>query len=688
MTYWGPLFPDRAGAVYLRPAIAARLALGAPLTASGALEHAFVEALVAGEVGNGISVKFTDDAVTSAGELVEDAGATPPTVQVKFAPGGTTPQDIANLLGSSSALVKLTGSWDSSALLVSLDDDFDFQGLAGGAEATSRRSTFWGPLFADRRVGHGDATHVAGVGPLGAAQFALHLESGFSVAYEWVTDVFKAYDGSERRASVHDSPRATYRGSAVLVGRRGSRVRSKIAKFAASGSTFLLGLSHESATIAGPSDGDGLVPLLDSAMLDWGVAGQRVAVIPGDDQSEDAADASVSVIQQVGTDEILLDVDPGDAAAAGADLVPLVPVVLEARQGFTRRGVPRDEAQGEVETWAIEARGASFGFRSGSIPARALLDGTAAFSGAAVYAIQTGSVGNTYQFQLVGDSGPGEGATLDEAGGEVIVHFEDSVSTAEDVADALAGSAIVVLAGSWVDADVLTLDDVVSINLEGGADEATAPVGRGATVTTYAGRPVWDRGRDRGDTADDSAQTMADVVDLGQAPASAGGATEADWGRRVMMTRGRDERAEEQWLKLFMWTARGRWKAFWLPTSADDLVAVADGPGGSGGSGELQIDAAVGDFPSWFELGFDHIQVTQGDAVYYLLVEGYQENGDGTITLEILADPDDPSATVPAAEPIDQICWLELCRFESDTLTVTHSSDGFSFNELARRVQR
>ncbi|MEJ7597782.1 MAG: phage BR0599 family protein [Kofleriaceae bacterium] len=109
--------------------VAATLALGPPLTASGVLDNVVLEARIAGTVGNAITVEFNDDSLGSGGEIDEDDGLK--TVVIKFSDGVTTLADLAALFAVS-ALVQMTGTWTGTDVLTAGDDEFIATNLAGG----------------------------------------------------------------------------------------------------------------------------------------------------------------------------------------------------------------------------------------------------------------------------------------------------------------------------------------------------------------------------------------------------------------------------------------------------------------------------------------------------------------------------------------------------------------------------
>ncbi len=112
--------------------VAAFVQLGEPLTHSGMLEGVQLFARGAGVDGNDISVKVTDDALTSAGEFVEDEIAM--TIHIKYSGGDTTIAELVALL-STSALIGIRGTYDPTDILPTGDDEFDWEFLAGGVNS-------------------------------------------------------------------------------------------------------------------------------------------------------------------------------------------------------------------------------------------------------------------------------------------------------------------------------------------------------------------------------------------------------------------------------------------------------------------------------------------------------------------------------------------------------------------------
>lgn len=210
---------------------------------------------------------------------------------------------------------------------------------------------FRGNMYPDPGPGPGAVTPI---GPAGAATFVADLDSPMTVTFGWQTDLAKSRDGQERRAAVLDHPKRTFKGSALLIGGASVRtLRAQLARYAARGATFLLGLPFEGVLLT--QDAAGAVVFIAAtaaANNDWINPGQRVVVMSA---SRVAVDA---VIQSVAGGSVTLDISPGAVAKAGGILMPSVPIVLEPQQGLDRYV----NAEG-VERWRIDARAVTFGWQ-------------------------------------------------------------------------------------------------------------------------------------------------------------------------------------------------------------------------------------------------------------------------------------------------------------------------------------
>jgi hypothetical protein len=188
-----------------------------------------------------------------------------------------------------------------------------------------------------------------GYGSAGAATFALSLEPGTKVTYSWGTDIFKSYSGLERRCNTSGPmPRQRFEGNAFLLDGTGRDLRSTLQRAAAAGSTFLLALPHEELVTTADATGTTL-HVSSTTACDWAIVTQRVT-LEGVDGSNLQA-----VIQAVDSTTLQLDIVPGITGSAGARIMPLVQVLLDPQQGFSRYLV-------NVELWSIRAMASVFGW--------------------------------------------------------------------------------------------------------------------------------------------------------------------------------------------------------------------------------------------------------------------------------------------------------------------------------------
>jgi hypothetical protein len=195
------------------------------------------------------------------------------------------------------------------------------------------------------------------------------------------------------------------------------------------------------------------------------------------------------------------------------------------------------------------------------------------------------------------------------------------------------------------------------------------PIGTGAAVTTYAGRPLWDRKLENNSTITDSIHALTEIIDHGGTPYALGWADMADWGRAIAITgKGLDD---WQWLKLFIATVKGRQKSFFLSTYRNDLPFV------SKASGTVTVTGNVG---VWWPLQRRHVEVREtSGTVTRAEVTAAVDNGDGTWTLTI--------GTTIATSSVTMVSWIEVCRFTSDEFAVAFDKNGFALKTVATVVQ-
>lgn len=403
------------------------------------------------------------------------------------------------------------------------------------------------------------APPIPGVGPAGAATFALALESGAKVSFEFETDIMKSWNGLEQRVSLLGAPRQYYEASAYLVNADIRDLRGKLVGTSESGSPYLIGLAYEDLTLSADSSGT-TVFVSSTSTSDWANnPGQRAVVIGSD------GTIASGVIQSSTSGSIVLDVAPGTAGKTGGRIMPAMAVYLDPQQGFARHPV-------NVEHWQIKARAALFGF--------------------------------------------------------------------------------------------------------GGVDQ----MGVGASLTTFDGLNVYDRGLNIKEQATDSMLSLSEILDLGGIVTSTGGATVPDWGRDVKMVS--TSWADWQWWKRFIYTVRGRQVAFLLPSWRTDFVFVS-----KTSATTIKIKSGsvlgAGDITKWFGVssGHQYLQITQTDgSIVYGKISTVGDNGDGTTNVVFTA------AIVTGTPAV--IGWLELARFENDRFDVIWTGTKFTHSTTARVVQR
>lgn len=544
---------------------------------------------------------------------------------------------------------------------------------------------YWGPHFPD---GKADVAVVAPSTPAGAATLLL-LESGSKVSFSWATDARKMWSGKEYRSQFLDDPKRVFVGAATLRGNDVRAMRVQLLRFAAIGSVFSLGLSYEAISVTGAAVGM-VIPTTDTTKSDFMEQGQRVAITDGSGTFVDA------IIQSFTSSSVTVDVDPGSLGRQGCTIVPTIPVYLDPVINFTRyRGTNL------IEQWQISARAAVFGFPVQGRAATAALSGSAGVLHGVVMScvIASGAAGNAYTIQFVGDAhltvGPPfvDGTSVTNTGTNYVVHYVPGWTTVEGLQVLLAG--IFAFGGGWVIGERiggLVSDDVGPVPFTGGIAAGYGVMGAGATVATYDSRPLWDRYVQIEDNANDSIQSLTEVVDMNGLPISIGTANQSDWGRALYV---RDmDRDQWQWLKAFLATVRGAQRAFWLPSFRADLLSTGaygspDPDPSAGGAPMLNLVSGdnAGNALAWFSQR-DRILIRQVNGFTAIVrIKSIVDNLDGTLTC-VLDWTLAPALPDPSVQ-IDLICWVELVRFDTADFDVEWSSSAtFTFQTKARVVQQ
>lgn len=536
-------------------------------------------------------------------------------------------------------------------------------------------SRFWAQHFPDRYVPAG--TVIPSI-PQGAGAFLLVLESGTVVTYEFTGSLFKAKSGVERRTSTGELPNVSFDSKALLLGERAISNRARIARYAALGKHFLLGLPFEEMIIT--VDSPSYQIQLDAQQIgwcDWANPGQRVII------EEDDGDAMDATIQDADATTITIDKELGTLSRKNSRVMPAIGLFLDPSQTFTRYTNPET-----VEAWTIKGKAMVYDFAGSEAVASFLsLDppqtNSGVLDGLQFVATTPGIAGDDIRVRMRDNALTAPGDYI-EAGDDVTVDFTGGETTVQQFIDLVNNAGgIVRVVGDPIDPNAFLQngdDEFAYAPLDGGRD-SIGYVGRGATVATYWFKPVWNRRIVADTTVDDQVQSLAQIIQLGPIPFTQSDAQRSDWGRGVFYRR--NSIPEWQWLKKFMYTVKGSWKTFWLPSWRADLQLV------SSTTGELVVESGegAGDFFAWWQTYHIHLQLLHAsDAVTYVRVSNAVDNNDGTLTLTILDEADTP-ATLPGSA-IVMVSWLELCRFEKKTFSVEWNGPMFTFDEIARVVQR
>lgn len=549
----------------------------------------------------------------------------------------------------------------------------------------TRYASHWGPHFPRRRGLHSywnrhfpdePSTLVDPVAPSAPASFGLLLANNATITFSWRTGVFKSYSGKERRSSSIDDPAWTLEGAAHLVGSQTRSMRAQLARRAAAGLPFLLGLPYEEMAVRATASG-AVVPVYTTAKSDWCLPGQRVYVV------HQTHGTVLGVIQSVTADTITLDVEPGAAGNRGARVVPVVPVYLDPQQGFARYPTA---APDPVETMQIKARLANAGFAANVIRAVLPMFGHATSGvlyGLALQAREAGAGGNDIEITQVADATDAWGSIDEDTVAKTLtIHYKDGATTTSQWITLADTSELVRVIGTPAipDPDTSTLTDPADSfteNLADGEDAAPGEVGVSATVAEWAGRPVWDRGLNVDGSVPDTLMSMTQVTDLGGLPLSSASATYADWGRTINASG--DLVDDWQWLRRMLDALRGSWRGFWLTTGRADLVPTAVG------SGTLTVDADDGDLFAWWPLQRTALEIVQADSTVTRVRIDDATPASDTVVLAIV-DEDDLPVTL-SGSAIVSVSWLEVCRLETDQVRVAVSSGRWETSIQGRAIQ-
>lgn len=509
-----------------------------------------------------------------------------------------------------------------------------------------------------------DGAMFAGYGPEGVATLLLDWDVGFRVKHTWITDVIPRANGTEQRVSRNDAAKQRYIGASTLFGDDPRAIRAKLARYAALGSAFLIGLQHEALTLSADSnDRTVFVNATALAKVDWNKIGQRVVV------AKRGGGFINAVIQDGGTaNSIVLNIAPGALGKAGCAIMPTMPVYFDPKQVMARYRT-------KVERWQLDAHAAMTDFAPtlASLPLGPITT-SASLDNVVVTSRLPGLTGNTIQYSQNPDAFAPDEGSLFELDGNVNFIYKTGVTTIGDLAAALTASSYIKLTGTWSASATLADDDQFAATfLTGGGD--TGDVGTGAVLTMYDGLPVWDRKLKNEGTLADSMQSGAVVIDHGGAPYAQQTMDKPDWGRAVELeASGPDMLGEQQWFKKFTATVRGRQGSWWLPTWRDDFTFV------SKAANVITVSTTDGsDVLGWWPLHREHIQIIEDNGtITRAKITAVVDNGNSTATLTI--------GTTLVTNSVKQISWLELCRFESDEFEPEYKAGGFRLSTSAHVI--
>jgi hypothetical protein len=192
---------------------------------------------------------------------------------------------------------------------------------------------------------HKPPTFLPPYGPALSSVLVLDVEAGGAVTFAWATNVIENNGGQEYRRCVRARARSTWSFPIILNDQRSRDVRSRLIRGVALGRVFGLALPYEA--IYASDDASGSTFNAPTAFADWAIARQPVAVVGFDGSIIPATIQSVT-----GTTVVIDQSIAGVCARAGARMMPIVPVFLEAAQPFGRYAV-------NAEQWTIEAIPAS-----------------------------------------------------------------------------------------------------------------------------------------------------------------------------------------------------------------------------------------------------------------------------------------------------------------------------------------
>jgi uncharacterized phage protein (TIGR02218 family) len=185
-------------------------------------------------------------------------------------------------------------------------------------------------------------------------------------------------------------------------------------------------------------------------------------------------------------------------------------------------------------------------------------------------------------------------------------------------------------------------------------------------MTTFRGVELLDARGDRQPTSAESAPAFNEIVESKAGIFSVWVASRyKQWERSFLwLARNRTELVE---MEEFIERRRGRFNPFWVPTYCSDLTLVQ---ATSIGAHEIVVK------DSEFLLQEKHVAVITPTTVEPFTIVGKESNGNGTTTLTLWRDVDDPGISVALNPNAVLISFLKYVRLRDDSVAVDFTAGG------------
>jgi hypothetical protein len=514
--------------------------------------------------------------------------------------------------------------------------------------------------------------------PASPSGMALVLEGACKITLKWDTGISFALDGSERRSCNNDDPTRRYEGIVHLAGDEVRTARARLARGSAQGATYLLGLPFDELIGSSPAVGAELpVNPAFLALCDWAVDGQRVVV------SHQLYGSVADVIQSVGPDSITIANAPGNIGSRGFRVMPADSILLDQQQGIMRLPTKVGET---LEKWQLRGSSSIANYSQAPLPAKLQLNAHTSsgnLDGLWYEARLPGAAGNSIVVTQSDDALTSSGELIEDTTARTlhVKYMGDTTTVAELIALVNGGSTLTAIRGTADGTEVVntTDDEFTSVALSGGSDEIFVDRGKGATLTTFEGRPVWDRGIRIAGSATDQIQTLASIENLGGLPFAQPTANQPTLGRAIGMKRPCPG-PYWQWLLLFLFTVKGAWRSFWLSTDRPDLTYVSK----AAGTITVAASEAGGDVFAFYPYQRTCLAIVLADkSVTYARISSATPIG-ANAQLAIVDQVGNPITIVGT---VAQISWLELVRLSSDEVTISIAGRIFEVGLTAKTIK-